>query len=401
MKKAVMYGAGNIGRGFIGKVLSDSGYQVCFLDIDEAVINEFNKKREYQVHIVSDSVDCYKTVQNVYAVGANTDAAIEEIARCDIMATAVGVNVLPHIVKNIAKGIRLRMRNLNTPLDIILAENQMNVDAIVRGWIYQELTPEERVWADKNLGLVEASIGRMVPPLTPEEKAANPTLIAVEPYEELPVDSEGFRGGIPALVGLKPFTPFSFYIKRKLFMHNMGHAVCAYLGWQKGYEYISEAIRDEDIRIVVEQAMDSIVEALHREYPQIPKNEIVDNKEDLLNRFRNRLLKDTTGRVAADPIRKLRKDDRLAGAALYCLAWNTDPADIVKGITAALNYKNENDKNAAKLQSLLDSQGINYILNILMGVEPGSKLGKMVRTSWIKMQAENDVESNGVGSGQE
>ena len=247
MKKAVMYGAGNIGRGFIGKVFSDSGYKVCFIDIDKKLIDAFNKDKEYYVKIVADDFERLEKVKNVYAVDANSDQAVQEIAECDIMATSVGVNALPYIVDNIAKGIRMRMSMGSKPLDIILAENLIDVDARMRQMIYEKLNPEEQKWADQHLGLVEASIGRMVPPLTKEEREKSPLLIAVEPYSELPVDSLGFKGPIPDLVGLKPFTPFDFYIKRKLFLHNMGHAICAYLGWEKQYQYISEAIRDQVI----------------------------------------------------------------------------------------------------------------------------------------------------------
>jgi mannitol-1-phosphate 5-dehydrogenase len=245
MKKAVMYGAGNIGRGFIGKVFSDSGYKVCFIDIDKKLIDAFNKDKEYYVKIVADDFERLEKVKNVYAVDANSDQAVQEIAECDIMATSVGVNALPYIVDNIAKGIRMRMSMGSKPLDIILAENLIDVDARMRQMIYEKLNPEEQKWAEQHLGLVEASIGRMVPPLTEEEREKSPLLIAVEPYSELPVDSLGFKGPIPDLVGLKPFTPFDFYIKRKLFLHNMGHAICAYLGWEKQYQYISEAIRDQ------------------------------------------------------------------------------------------------------------------------------------------------------------
>ncbi|NLC45219.1 MAG: mannitol dehydrogenase [Clostridiales bacterium] len=378
MKKAVMYGAGNIGRGFIGKVFSDSGYEVCFIDIDKRIIDAFNKDRQYDVKIVSDGFKKIEKVHNVYAVDGNTEDAVKKIAECDIMATAVGVKVLPYIIDNIANGIKMRMKNGRGPLDIILAENQLDVDALMKELIYKKLDMKEQEWADKNLGLVEASIGRMVPPLTEEERKDSPLLIAVEPYSELPVDLLGFKGTIPELVGLKPFTPFSFYIKRKLFLHNMGHAICAYLGWQKKYEYISDAIRDQEIYKTTKNAMELAVEALSREYPQISYSEIEANKDDLLQRFHNRALKDTISRVANDPLRKLRRDDRLIGAALYCLENGVKPDEIVEGIVAALKYDNPNDAAAMKIQSDLSEFGLDYVMEHVMDLDKGSELVRLI-----------------------
>lgn len=381
MKKAVMYGAGNIGRGFIGKVFSESGYKVCFLDIDKKLIEAFNKDNEYDVKIVADEFERLERVKNVYAVDANTEEAVKEIAHCDIMATSVGVNVLPYIVDNIANGIKMRITMSNKPLNIILAENLIDVDAKMRKMIYERLNTAEQQWADQNLGLVEASIGRMVPPLTEEERKESPLLIAVEPYSELPVDSLGFKGPIPELVGAKPFTPFDFYIKRKLFLHNMGHAICAYLGWQKQFEYISEAIRDKTIFETTKSAMELVVKALSKEYPQIPVSEIEANKDDLLHRFHNRALKDTIARVANDPLRKLQPNDRMIGAAKYCLESGIRPDEIVEGIAAALKYDNPNDISAVKIQADISKFGVDYVLENVMKLNPDSELWGMIKSS--------------------
>lgn len=381
MKKAIMYGAGNIGRGFIGKVLSESGYEVCFLDIVPEVIDAFNKNHEYRVHIVSNDGDHYDVVKNVEAVNANTPEAAERIADCDLMATAVGVNVLPYIIDNIAKGIALRMERGGKPLNIILAENQLNADQIMRDYIYEKLNDGQKKWADENLGLVEASIGRMVPPLTPEERAADPLAIAVEPYALLPVDSDAFRGGIPDLAGLVPYSPFGFYIKRKLFIHNMGHAMCAYFAWQKGYEYIWQAVQDPEIRKMAEASMNDTANALHKQYG-VPLSEITDHVQDLLTRFENKALKDTVVRVGGDPVRKLRKDDRLVGAALYCLEYGTKPEGIVKGIVAALHFNNPDDKFAVQIQDDLKKDGLDAVIEKYMGIAASSELAKMIKKEY-------------------
>ena len=378
MKKAVMYGAGNVGRGFIGKVFAESGYEVCFLDIDQILLQELSEKRSYTVHIVSNDEEYYTTVTGVYGVDGRSQQAIEEIATCDIMATAVGVNVLPYIIPNLAEGIRRRIERRRDPLNIILAENQMDADKIVRELVYKELSEEERQWADENLGLVEASIGRMIPPLTDEEKKEDPLLIAVEPYSALPVDSLGFKGGIPDLVGLVPFSPFDFYVKRKLFLHNMGHSICAYLGHEKGYEYVSCAIEDPEIYRVVSQAMEESMEALHAEYSMIPVEEIEENKKDLLFRFGNRALKDTVFRVAGDPVRKLRVNDRLIGAALYCLNQGLIPERIVEGIVSAYRYNQPKDPSSVNIQEMINQFGIEETVERISGIKRDSKLGKMI-----------------------
>ena len=94
MKNAVMYGAGNIGRGFIGKVFSESGMDVVFIDVVQEVIDKLNEENEYPVRLVSNEIDSEVIVKNASAVsGFDQSAVTEAIINADIMATAVGVNI--------------------------------------------------------------------------------------------------------------------------------------------------------------------------------------------------------------------------------------------------------------------------------------------------------------------
>lgn len=381
MKTAIMYGAGNIGRGFIGKVFADSGYEVCFLDIMQEIIDEMNARGQYHVHIVSNAETVDTVVKPVRAVNSLTEQAIDEIVNCDIMATAVGVNVLPKIAPVIAKGMVARMERTGKPLDIILCENQLGADELMRGWIYERLNDEQKAWAEKNLGLVEASIGRMVPPLTPEMRAQDKLLICVEPYSELPVDKDAFRGEIPDLVGLIPYTPFEFYIKRKLFLHNGGHALCAYLGYEKGYEYIWQAIADPEIYEAAKASMMTSAHALVAKFGEGVRSNVESNVTDLLFRFQNKALKDTVARVGADPVRKLRRNDRIVGAALFAIEQGVDPSPIVKGIAAALRFDREEDATAPEIQKALKEQGLDYVLAHYMGLAPDEPLYGMIKAA--------------------
>lgn len=382
MKKAIMYGAGNIGRGFIGKVFSDSGYEVCFLDIMQDVIDEMNRRGEYTVRIVSNEGETDTTVRPVRAVNSTTEQAVQEIADCDIMATAVGVNILPRVAPAIARGVIARMEQSGRPLNIILCENQLEVDVLMRGWLYACFNDEQKKWADENLGLVEPSIGRMVPPLTPEMRAKDKLLICVEPYCELPVDRDAFKGEIPDLVGLVPYSPFEFYIKRKLFLHNGGHALCAYLGNLKGYEYIWQAIADPEIREAARASMLASAHALIARFGEGVRENVESNVDDLLRRFQNRALKDTVARVGADPVRKLRRNDRVVGAALFCLEQGVDPSPIITGIVAALKFDRADDPTAPEIQKALREQGIEYVMQHYMSLQHDEPLYGMILKAW-------------------
>lgn len=342
MKTAVMYGGGNIGRGFIGALLSQSGYEVTFIDVAEPVVKALQEERKYPIRIVSTDGHEDVWIENVTAVNGNLPEAVDAIANCDIMATAVGARILKFIVPNIVAGLRKRWAMNKDALNIIICENLNDANKILEGMLKAELTEEECRKFDETVGLVEASIGRMVPVQTEEMKDGEPMRVCVERYGFLPVDKAAFKGEVPEIKNLVPYEPFDFYIKRKLYVHNMGHATCAYLGELLGLEYIYQAIAVTEIRVIVQNAMLESAMALHKKYGA----DLCDLQlhiTDLLGRFTNAALKDTCQRVGGDPARKLSPEDRLIGSSKLAMEEGVTPAYIAAGATAGLRrYLKEN-----------------------------------------------------------
>ena len=349
MKKFVMYGAGNIGRGFIGQSFSAAGYKVGFVDINKEVISALNANGEYPVNVVTTEKNEEITVKNVYGIdGTNISLVAEEIASCDLMATAIGVNVLKFIAKPIAEGIKKRAEISAPPLNIIICENLIGADEFLKGLVKKEI-PALCDYVDKNVGFIEASIGRMVPVMTEEKKKGNPLRVYVEPYNVLPVDSAAFKGEIPSDVkNLYPFSPFNLFIQRKLFMHNMSHALCAYLGFLRDYEYIYQAAGDFDIRYAAHKALSVMAAAVSEENGTDAKM-LIEHADNLLYRFQNTALADTVARVGKDTKRKLGGGDRLIGALKLAEKHGVSAEYLCIGIAAGMLFNPEGDESSAEL----------------------------------------------------
>ena len=327
--KAVVYGAGNIGRGFLGQLLYESGFHTVFVDVNRAVVEKINQDGRYPIRIVSNEKAEERTIRNISAVDGNDgDLVSKSIAQCDVLFTAVGVNVLPFIAQNIANGIVGRHGG---GLDIIICENLLHADQYLR-----ELT-DKYAPVPENVGFVEASVGRMVPVMTEEMYEGNILRVWVEPFCTLPVDRLGFRNELPAIKNMLPSAPFAYHIQSKLYLHNMGHAVAAYLGLEKKYTFIWQAMGDEEIYDTVEHAMRYCAEGLAREHG-VRLGEVADYARDLLVRFQNRHLGDTCERVGRDVKRKLAVDDRLLGAVALCNRHQLPTEPIKRGVMAALEF---------------------------------------------------------------
>jgi len=348
--------------------------------VDDALVERLNAERGYPIRMVSNAGAREVEVRNVRAVhGRDPDRVAAEIARAEIMASAVGVNALSKIAFPVALGLGRRWAEGNErPLNVLICENLIDANHFLRKLVWDALGEGERARLDERVGFVEASIGRMVPVMSPEMQEGNPLRIWVEEYAELPVDRDGFRGEIPAIRNMIPSSPFELYIQRKLFIHNMGHALTAYLGQRKGYRFVWEAVEDEEIRGACRAAMLESARALAAEH-HADLGWLEAHVDDLLSRFANRRLSDTLDRVGRDLTRKLGPKDRLVGALSLCLRHGIEPRAICTGIGAALGFE---DPEAGSVAGLLRKGGAEAVLERVCGLAPGSWAWERVLESY-------------------
>ncbi len=333
----VQWGAGNIGRSFIGQVFANSGYGVTFVDIDTTLINALNETSSYVVQFVSGSDIKELVIEGVCALDARDQEKVDEaIAQAELMGVSVGKNVWPHIASSLALAIVARHKQKpDTPIDIILAENIHHASSFVSSLLLSHL-PTGFPFTTY-VGLVETSIGKMVP----IQEKGDPLTLRSEPYNELIVDKEGFLQPIPHITDLYPVTPIDAYVDRKLFIHNLGHATAAYLGYSRHPDkpLIADVLEDTEVVLLVRKAMMQSSEVLLKHYPAVfTRASLTEHIDDLLSRFTNKALGDTIFRVGRDLTRKLRFDDRLMGIIIEAQNMHAPWDHIGRAYLAALSF---------------------------------------------------------------
>jgi len=391
---AVVYGAGNIGRGFIGMLFAKAGYKVTFIDVVEKIVNSLKEDGFYPVRLLSGDKFDEIWITGVSAINGKHEQEVTDcIAQADIMATAVGVRILPEVAPFIAGGLKKRFHSNSGPLNIIVCENLIDADKYLADLVKKNLDSGEIKQLQEKVGFVEASIGRMVPLQTPEMQDGNILRICSEKYGFLPVNKDAFVGEIPKIEGMVPFSNFDFYIQRKLYVHNMGHAVCAYLGMLLGDTYISEAISRADILFITQNAMLESSLSLHKKF-KVPLQNLFDHTKDLLCRFSNRALKDTCARVGDDIKRKLGPEDRFIGAINCCREHGVVPAFISIGAAAALHCfikEREHEQSEENAQVLLErlsgldknSADARLILDMYLKIQQGYNAGALIHSALV------------------
>ncbi|KGA97546.1 mannitol-1-phosphate 5-dehydrogenase [Alkalihalobacillus alcalophilus ATCC 27647 = CGMCC 1.3604] len=365
--KAVHFGAGNIGRGFIGSLLHRSGYEVVFVDVNAEIIDELNQKKAYTVHIAEENGQ-NETVTNVRGLNSQTqiEQVIEEIASADIVTTAVGPNILKFVAEPIAKGLKQRA---GKDVFVIACENAIGATETLKSHIETYLTEQEMAEMEKVTSFPNSAVDRIVPNQQHEELLT----VAVEPFYEWVIDEAAIHTSRPEISGATFVQDLTPYIERKLFTVNTGHAMVAYLGFARGIEAINEAIADETIERMVRGALEETSTLLTEKYG-FDRAEHKRYVEKILNRFKNPYLSDDVKRVGRGPLRKLSFNERFIKPARQLVELGYEPKALLEGIEAAFQFDVQSDEESVQLQQMLAQKELKEVIVEVTGLDKNSAL---------------------------
>ena len=366
--KAVHFGAGNIGRGFVGLILHDAGYEVVFADVNADLIDALRETPSYLVREVGAGAST-RTVNNYRALNSQAHEAdvVAEIATADIVTTAVGPNILRFVAPLIAQAIAARSSAL-APLAVMACENAINATDLLRA----EVEKASYGGLDKAV-FANTAVDRIVP-IQAEGAGLD---VTVETFFEWAIERGPFGDSAPVIPAAHFVDDLAPYIERKLFTVNTGHATTAYHGFLAGASSISEAIAIPSVLAEVRAVLgetSALLVAKHEFDPAVQQAYLEKN----LERFANPHLTDTVDRVGRQPLRKLSRNERFIGPAAQLIESGTEPVALVRTIGAALRFDVAEDPESQELKAKLATLSATDFVTEVTGLEADHPLFELV-----------------------
>ncbi len=371
--QSVHFGAGNIGRGFIGQLLHEAGYDITFVDIQDSVVNGLKARGRYEV-ILADETATRIPVNRVTALHSVNEAVevTGRLAEADLITTAVGPSVLPILAPAIAQGLVERGRRGGAPVNVIACENMIGGSQALRNFVMECVSDEYAGVVEEAAGFPNAAVDRIVP-----EQTTEGVDVHVEPFYEWIVDASQVKGERPDVSGITYVEDLRPYIERKLLTVNTGHSATAYLGYAHGDSTIHAALEDEHVRETVSNTLKETGLLLVKEYSFDPEKHR-EYRHKVLARFGNPRISDDVTRVARAPIRKLGRNERFVSPALRLIDMGHMPECLAAVIRAVLCYDHPKDEEAQELQETIHAEGDRSALARYAGIEEDHPLVGLV-----------------------
>lgn len=364
--KAVHFGAGNIGRGFIGEVLYKNDIEIVFVDINKEIIDALNERGEYDIALAAPETETIH-VENVRGVNNELDPekVAEEIKAADIVTTAIGPNILKFIAPLIADGLKARVDAENRqPLDVIACENMIGGSEQLKELVEEHLTDEEKEQLNEIIGFPNAAVDRIIPMQVNDD----PLFVSVEPFSEWIIDSSQMKNPNLKLAGVGYEDSLEPYIERKLFSVNTGHATVAYTAKMLGYETIKDAITDERVLSQLQGVLKETGAFLIDKW-DFDKIDHHAYQETIIERFKNPYISDDVVRVGRTPIRKLGYNERFILPIRELADRNLSYDHLMDTVGMIFHYDDPEDEESVRLQKMLNEKPLREVIQEVTGLE--------------------------------
>ncbi|KAM3513426.1 hypothetical protein MY11210_002906 [Beauveria gryllotalpidicola] len=388
--KAVHFGAGNIGRGFVACFLHNSGYEVVFADVVDALIDSINASPSYRVIEVGVEGTTESKITNYRAINSKTHEAdlIEEISTADIVTCSVGPRVLKFIAPVIAKGIDRRPESLK-PLSVIACENAIGATDTLAEFIKSpENTPADRLKDHSSRArYANSAIDRIVPAQDPDAGLD----VTLEKFFEWVVEKTPFEDvGIPNIEGINWVDNLAPFIERKLFTVNTGHATAAYHGYNRRKRTVYDALQDKAIMAEVRGALNETKGLIVRKHgiDEAAQAAYVDK---IIKRIGNPHLEDAVERVGRAPLRKLSHKERFVAPAAEIAEDGGEIKYLLDAIEMALRFQNvEDDDESKELAAIMSDSTPEDVVTKVCGVQTSEKIYPQLVEVVKRVQADSE-----------
>mgnify|MGYP006286113841 CR=1 FL=1 len=372
--QALHFGAGNIGRGFIGYLLNKTGYDICFVDVNEEIIKSINETNSYVIELL-DEDQTRETVSPVSALNSINDRekVIEEISKIDLITTSVGVENLSKIAGILAEGLLKRIDKNQKKIDVIANENAINASSTLKEEIKEHLSAKEIDKLNDFVGFPNSAIDRLALSKQTEEGE----IALVEPFYEWVINKSEIKNkDLPSIEDAIYVENLDPYIKRKLYLINMSHAATAYIGFLADEKTIQSSLKISEIESFIRSVLDEVKQYIVEDSHFTAEN-INSYIEKTLKRFKNENISDNVLRVGRAPIRKLGYDERLIKPLRKLNELDLPLKNLTKVIATAFSFDNPEDEEAVRLQEYIKNNGIENAITNFTEIEDKELINKI------------------------
>jgi len=378
-RKLAIWGAGMIGRGFVAELFQRAGYELILVDTDPGLVSQLRAEGGYRIiNTRGDAPGEIEKVTRYRSFLSSDPVLIEEFSAISLLAVCVSMPAFEATARTIAAGLQFRAAAApEYPLDVLLCGTVRQGAAIFEKFLDRFLSDRTRTYVRDNVGFVDTLVIRMGIEPGPDLMKSEPLAIVTNGFPFMPADKLAFKGPDPDVTGLLLTDRIAAEETRKFYTYNMVNALLGYMGHRNGYWFANQALEDPDIGHVTAGALEEVSRALSREFG-FTTREMDEWNEQVLFDVGNPFLRDTTARLASDPINQLSRNDTLTGAALLCRRNGVPPLNLATGMAYAFLFAAPDDGQATEIQAFIAQGDIEAAVRHYCGLEQEPEIVDMV-----------------------